>query len=1145
MSLLGYWQWVDMLDPPALRLPAGPGPLRPMAADELDAFVGCRASLERDGGRTAPRAVRIFFGCHARGHWDDALHQAFLGHSRGRPEREGPDRNARREQDICYLGCVSFLPDGSPVLETLRAAAHLWAAQALRGGRREAPDMEAWQAYRRSLLGLTDRLAKEGAGPAAIVEALRLRATDVSLVPLATEEGVFRAEEHVHDPDETAPADEEDGDASRPTGCLFVKDLALAAGEAAAGPLAAYLGTLPAGPRIDTRVDRRPVYGLLDPRIPAASWPHPGDHPARLSQRLALGAALGAGGPHPLLSVNGPPGTGKSTLIRDLAAETIHRRAARLAAFDRPESAFFRWGQAWRPDAGIVGFEIMVASSNNEAVFNISKTLPLAASVSGSLAYFSAAAARYAAILGDPSEASDVAAWGTVAAPLGAMKQRRAFDASVWVRMAGRPAEGGAGVRDAKRMDLSRPYLSTILYGRSAPEVAAAAEAAEARDGRPPAWLQLPDWAAARRRFRHAVEAFEAATSRAAALHADTAKRLAVTATAADLETAIALSERHLRELERIERHHAWLDHLETVLACRRRQLEWKAARDAFLTLKSQGARTSDVMAADTRVREARQALDQAERDVADIDAGDRRLDDPIDGIDPGAPAAEADLERLRQMVAAHEAGVARRAAESAPPGTAIARTPAELARLRDALALARGVPENTALARRTPGGIGVEAWLSGPPDELATPWSGPGPGGAPDPVQAARQELFAASLALHEAFIRAAALPVRENLSTLFGFLRSGQWPPGIGGTEIEALWRTFFLVFPVATTTLASVQSLFQGLGPGTLGLVIVDEAGQATPHSVVGALRRARQAVLVGDPLQLEPVVTLPPAIGDWLDRAFDIEPGMSVGHASAQSVADAVSPYGTEIAGADGEAVRVGLPLRVQYRCHPHIAEIANRITYGGLIISGVPADRPPPFTIADSRWIDVPWEGDDTQGHFDGALGRTASLLLRYLFEASPDGAPDVAVISPFRDVRDGLRRDLWPQDWAQGVGGDAKARRFWINARVNTIHSFQGKEHDIVLIALGGGSAGAIRWAAQKPNLLNVAVTRARHRVFVIGDTTAWCGGAPHLRHFRCLRDALGTVGVDRFEEGMRRRSARARPGVTSASSAGTAGSNR
>jgi superfamily I DNA and/or RNA helicase len=68
-------------------------------------------------------------------------------------------------------------------------------------------------------------------------------------------------------------------------------------------------------------------------------------------------------------------------------------------------------------------------------------------------------------------------------------------------------------------------------------------------------------------------------------------------------------------------------------------------------------------------------------------------------------------------------------------------------------------------------------------------------------------------------------------------------------------------------------------------------------------------------------------------------------------------------------------------------------------------------------------------------------------------------------------------------------------------------HFPPGKEADVVFVVLGSDPRrpGARAWAAPRPNFLNVALSRAKRRLFVIGDRNTW----RNQRFFATLADAL------------------------------------
>ena len=181
------------------------------------------------------------------------------------------------------------------------------------------------------------------------------------------------------------------------------------------------------------------------------------------------------------------------------------------------------------------------------------------------------------------------------------------------------------------------------------------------------------------------------------------------------------------------------------------------------------------------------------------------------------------------------------------------------------------------------------------------------------------RGDLFEAALSLHKAFIDAAAKPIRHNCGAFLDNYGTKSFDNPEKDSLITDLWATFFLVVPVVSTTFASVSKMFSRIGQEDLGWLLIDEAGQALPQAAVGAVLRSKRAVVVGDPLQIEPIVVLPESLTEKICENFTVDPELyNPPFASAQTLADRATgylgsfetPFGTR---------EVGVPLLVHRRC----------------------------------------------------------------------------------------------------------------------------------------------------------------------------------------------------------------------------------
>ena len=308
-------------------------------------------------------------------------------------------------------------------------------------------------------------------------------------------------------------------------------------------------------------------------------------------------------------------------------------------------------------------------------------------------------------------------------------------------------------------------------------------------------------------------------------------------------------------------------------------------------------------------------------------------------------------------------------------------------------------------------------------------------------------------------------------------------------------ALLNSLMIAVPVISSTFAAVERfLVNCKSESSLGTIIIDEAGQASPHMLVGALLRAQKAIVVGDPKQIEPVQTVQ-------DLFVEKIGGKGLGkyrskELSVQSLADAQNPFAGIIKNLDGSESWVGCPLVIHRRCKDPMFTVANELSYGGFMINKTIDSDDPIDPCKESCWITYDASNIKSSTGKDRYIkvqGQIAFELIQKLRARNAE-FKDIFIITPFTSVAYGFKTYMQSisDDIVNWTDRDNKSG--WLKDNIGTVHTFQGKEAKVVIYMLGcqsdGTANGAIKWV--NANNVNVAFTRAKEYIYVIGDATKW-----------------------------------------------------
>lgn len=298
-----------------------------------------------------------------------------------------------------------------------------------------------------------------------------------------------------------------------------------------------------------------------------------------------------------------------------------------------------------------------------------------------------------------------------------------------------------------------------------------------------------------------------------------------------------------------------------------------------------------------------------------------------------------------------------------------------------------------------------------------------------------------------------------------------------------IQEAWNWINMTVPVISSTFASMGRMFSNIQANSLGYLFIDEAGQALPQASVGAIFRCKHVMAVGDPAQIKPVLTLDSYILSLLRQKYGVGQAYLSEDASTQTLIDSASQYGF-YKNINNPEDWIGIPLWVHRRCKYPMFNISNEISYGGNMVQGNKSD-------GKAEWYDV---GGSADNKYVKEQGELLVEKIKKLAETNKDildktKKDQVYVISPFKNVAYKLSEKLAKDiNFTRYDSKDSKDSP----TNVGTVHTFQGKEAPIVFLVLGADekSKGAANWAmgSENPNIMNVSVTRAKKEFYIIGD---------------------------------------------------------
>lgn len=285
------------------------------------------------------------------------------------------------------------------------------------------------------------------------------------------------------------------------------------------------------------------------------------------------------------------------------------------------------------------------------------------------------------------------------------------------------------------------------------------------------------------------------------------------------------------------------------------------------------------------------------------------------------------------------------------------------------------------------------------------------------------------------------------------------------------------------IACTLTGAAHQLLMGQHFHTL---FIDEAAQALEAACWIALQKADRVIFAGDHQQLPPTIKCVEAARGGL----------------AVTLME-------QIADNKPECVRL---LQVQYRMNEELMRFSSDWFYNGLLQAAPEVKHRSLLDDIDDAlvWIDTAECLDDNYEQFVGSsYGRINKAEAQLTLQALHDYAQrfgrhrlleeriDFGIISPYRAQVQYLRSLIKRDDYLRPLRKQIT---------VNTVDAFQGQERDVVLVSLVRANDEGQIGFLNDLRRMNVAITRARYKLIILGSATTLCKHKFYKKLFDCCK---------------------------------------